>query len=252
MSLRRHVLWLIAMLYACCSLGQTQDDQLKVATGKDYPPFISERFPQGGWSQAIVAKVFEHMGRDIAVDILPWDRALMWAGQNQYLGIYPYVYSDARAAQFLYSDPINYFPIRLYVTKASGITRLEQLNGARFCLPYGYNLGHSDDSLYSQLHWKVSHAADIQGCQLQVQKGWSDASLFNGYMQLDSIENNNVELVVLDQDLGTVALHFLIAKSYPDASQWMQKFNVALAAITASGERAKIDRHFKQILSELN
>ncbi|WP_088328373.1 transporter substrate-binding domain-containing protein [Lacimicrobium sp. SS2-24] len=223
-----------------------------LVTNDDYFPYAHESVPGGGWSKAIVEAVFDEMGIDTETHKLPWSRGLMWTGQGKYLGTYPYIYSAERAESFYYSVPINRVPVKLYVSRTSGITDPEHLHGKSLCLPHGYSKAGVYAYLTERWNMVMHRAQDGVGCFLQVEKGWSDAGLTNGYLS----EPNNLarfdmdsSLAILPIELDSEALHFLISKDYPNASVWVARFNNALDKITETGKRARIDAHYQQWLS---
>ena len=209
------------------ALVNSTSERIRLATGKGYYPYVSQRLPQGGWSQALVTGTFLEMGHKVDIHTLPWGRGQMWTEEKRFLGTFPYVYSAQRAEKFFFSTAINYISVRFYVAKTSNITDVQQLKNKRLCLPFG------------------------AACIGHVQRGWSDAGLTNSYVSLNEVSNNRLndsELRVLPTDLEKVDLHFIISKSYPDAHAWIEKFNHAFNTLSKDGRKGAIDQKFMQLI----
>ncbi|MGY0594880.1 MAG: substrate-binding periplasmic protein, partial [Paraglaciecola chathamensis] len=102
------------------------DTRIRLATGQGYYPFVSASLPQGGWSQALVTQTFHQMGYEVDIHILPWSRGKMWTDEHRFLGTFPYVRSPKREQEYYFSVPINYIPVRFYVSRASNITDIQE------------------------------------------------------------------------------------------------------------------------------
>ncbi|MBO1256884.1 transporter substrate-binding domain-containing protein [Alteromonas sp. 5E99-2] len=248
-----NILVLLCMLFAAChSVADESEDDTKLVTGDTYFPYISDRLPNGGWSQSIVKAIFNKMGMPIKIDSLPWSRGYQWAYEGVYFGTFPYVYNDQRGQEFLFSNPINTVPMRIFVAANSDIGDIDSLSGKLLCLPYGYNLDATSEQLFKKLKIVVNRAKDAAGCAGQVLKGWSDFGLTNGYFEDTELKARfgSVDSIsILEQPFGEVSLHFIISRNIPDANTYMRKFNNALFELEISGEKALIDEHFLTLLS---
>ncbi|WP_166424697.1 transporter substrate-binding domain-containing protein [Paraglaciecola sp. 20A4] len=234
------------------ALVNTTSEQIRLATGEGYYPYVSQRLPQGGWSQALVVGTFLEMGHKVDIHTLPWGRGQMWTEEKRFLGTFPYVYSAQRAEKFFFSTAINYISVRFYVAKTSNITDIQQLKNKRLCLPFGYSDDFAHDGVVDKLNLKINRVLDGAACIGHVQRGWSDAGLTNRYVSLNEVNNNRLidsELRVLPTDLEKVNLHFIISKSYPDGQTWMERFNRAFSTLTKDGRKASIDQKFEQLIT---
>jgi hypothetical protein len=50
--------------------------------------------------------------------------------------------------------------------------------------------------------------------------------------------------------VGLEPLYFLISKTYPDAQQWMDKFNHAWQILEENGQKHSIDQMFIQAITQ--
>lgn len=229
-----------------------QQNPVKLVTGDNYFPYAHDSVPGGGWSVAIVAAIFAQMNQPVETEIVPWNRGLMWTEKGQYLGTYPYVYSNQRDEKFLYSAAINKVPARIYVARNSGITEIEHLQRKRLCIPHGY----STEGIYADLvrNWNMVmiRAQNGMACIRHVEKGWSDVGLTNGYMTNEVNRERfgiDSDLIILGHELEPIPLYFLISRSYPDAQTWISRFNNALKTLIETGKKEQIDERYRQWLS---
>ena len=233
--------------------SQAEHAEVNVTTGEGYFPYIDSKLSSGGWSQALVEQTFLLMGLGINVEVLPWSRGLKWTQDAKFLGTFPYVYSAERAEHFLFSSAINYVPIHMYVAANSDFKQIEQMQGKRLCIPHGYTIGQAEQLIITQYAMTVNRARDAIGCIGHVRRGWSDAGLTNGYVsptKLTGAENGAAPIVIFEQQLSSEPLYFLISKSYPNAEQWMEKFNLAFAQLAANGQKHTIDQQFLQSITQ--
>lgn len=225
--------------------------RIRLTTGQSYFPFISAKMPHGGWSQALVTRTFAEMGLNVDIHILPWSRGERWTTEQRFLGTFPYVYSAQRAKKYYFSKPINFIPVRFYVSKASNFTDVQQLKDKRLCLPYGYSAEFVKGGVVESLNLKINRVVDGAACIGHVQRGWSDAGLTNDYVSVNEVNNDRLtdsKLVVLKKYVEQVSLHFIISTSYPEAKMWMDKFDRAFQRLIKSGAKAEIDNKFIRLL----
>ncbi len=225
---------------------------IKIATGSHYSPYVDEKLPGGGWSTSIITRVLEGMSLKTDIMILPWDRALKWTIDGKVLGSFPFVYSKKRAEQLIFSMPINYVPVHMYVSKQSGFSSLDALSGKRLCFPLDYDLSSIESQIISKFSMTVNRVKDGIGCIKHVQKGWSDAGLINGYINTNKMSDSHWQakhIHIFEQQLALVPLYFVVGKGTPNAQVWMDEFNFVLADLDASGELDQINLRFQKQLS---
>lgn len=236
----------------CLSLV-TNAEPVAVVTGDSYFPFISDDLPEKGWSNAVIKAVFAQMGEELVIEVVPWSRGFKWALENKYLGTYPYVYSDVRNESFLYSDPINYISVKLFVAQDSSITKLADLESKRMCLPIGYTISDTIGSLKQKYSLKINRAADNKGCFGHVEKGWSDVGLINDHIskgRIRQIYDVTGEFRILPEVYDTIPLYFIISRTYPEASIQLERFNQALAETKENGVLETIRERYMKVLAD--
>lgn len=225
---------------------------VKLATGKGYAPFVDEDLSAGGWSVDIVRHTFKQLSLDIQLDVLPWDRALKWTKDRKVLAAFPFVYSKLRAEQFLFSEPINYVPIHMYVAKDSGFLSIEQLKGKRLCFPLDYTIGSVEQAIFDKFEMIINRAKDGFACVKHVNKGWSDAGITNGYIdaaRINIISDEKVDSIrIFNELLGNTPLYLVISKQHPQGQKWIDEFNHGLKLLESSGKKSIIDKQHLQNL----
>lgn len=240
---------IVALCFACSPVRAA----VSVVTGDSYFPYVSYELPENGWSNAVVKAVFAEMGQDLTIDVVPWSRGFKWTLENKYLGTYPYVYSEERFADFLYSEPINFISVKLFVSADSSIENLTDLKGKRLCLPIGYTISDTIGGLKNTYSLQVNRAADNKGCFGHVEKGWSDVGLINEHISTDriiQIYGAKGPFRILPETYDTIPLYFIISRSYPDATQSLTQFNQALEAITVNGKLEAIRQRYLSLLAD--
>jgi polar amino acid transport system substrate-binding protein len=221
--------------------------RLTVATGEHYSPYVDQGLPDGGWSVSLVMQIFKTMSINAHLEVLPWARALEWTKQGKVLGAFPYVYSSKRSKDLLFSEPINFVPVYIYVSHFSALRSFEQLRGKSLCFPYDYSLSQLEEQVVKRFDMSIHRVKDGKGCLVHVQKGWSDAALINGYIdagKLSFVAGEQHALYVFPEQVALVPLHFVISKQRKDAQLWIDEFNNALSIITENGKKQAIDNKF--------
>ena len=225
---------------------------VKLATGGGYFPFVDSNIPVGGWSTKLVKQTVSKINVTTSIEILPWERALKWTNEGQFLGAFPFVYSELRAQEFLFSTPINYVPVHMYVSSQSSFKKPKDLTGKRLCFPLDYELGNSETDIVEKFRMTINRVKDGIGCAKHVQKGWSDAGLTNEYVQVNKLKlgsDQQNEIEILPEELALVPLHFVIPKTNINGQNWMDKFNHGFELLIKSGEKSKIDQQYLKAVS---
>ncbi|MDU0356047.1 transporter substrate-binding domain-containing protein [Paraglaciecola aquimarina] len=247
----------LSLSLAMLSIAKAADEHdaqpivdVTLATGKHYSPFVDASLPDGGWSVSIVKGVLEEMSLSYSLTILPWERALKWTREDKLFATFPYVYSERRAKTLLYSNPINFVPVHMYVAKHADFSDIESLTNKRLCFPYDYALSTLEKEVVDKLSMTVNRVKDSTGCIRHVHKGWSDAGLINGHINADKLSLDNNLIKIFPKQIVAVPLSLVINKSRENAQAWMDQFNNALTIINNNGERALIDQQYYLLLNQ--
>ncbi|MEP4889143.1 MAG: transporter substrate-binding domain-containing protein [Aliiglaciecola sp.] len=244
--------------YSSFGIGQQANSpsqlnkKIALTTGSNYYPYVDPKAMNNGWSVSIVEAVFQQMGKQVDIDILPWQRGYKWTADGQYAGTFPYVFTEQRAESFVYSNPINLIPVRIYTNKSKVVKSLAELQKARLCLPYGYSLSREQRELIEKYQLVIHNATNAGGCVLQVAKGWSDLGFINGYLQSEKnteLFESLTKVNILQIPVANVPLFYIVSRQLKNAQQQIDQFNEALEQIEQSGVRREIDQRFEKFLS---
>ena len=92
-----------------------------------WEPFFSANLPQGGVITEIATAAFEREGHQASIEWYPWVRALKlveYGSADVVMGAY---YSDERAQNYLYSDPIYDIEVGLMALSELGVDHYQEL-----------------------------------------------------------------------------------------------------------------------------
>ena len=224
--------------------------KVRLASGEGYSPFVDNKLPDGGWSTSMIIQTFNKLNLDTSIEFLLWNRALKWTQDDKFLAAFPFVYSEPRAEDFLFSTPINFVPVHMYAASDSAFISPEQLKNKRF--PFSYSLDSLEQGIVDKYQMNINRVKDGIGCVKHVQKGWSDAGLTNGYIQADKLpknENNDISIVIFPEQLALILLHLVIGKDYPNAEQWLAEFDQAFSLLKKSGEKSAVAQRYIDLIN---
>lgn len=237
MTLIRTIIFLVTFApFLLFGIVPAEAEVIHLATGKDYPPFTSPNLPQGGFSTAVVTRIFKSAGHDVKMDWVPWKRGYMQARSTKYLGTFPYVKADDRVKDFLFSDVIGTSTVSVVTSNVNNkIESYSDLSGYRVCLPLGYSAGEVLQGYIDRNEVEVKKVKTLSECLSLLEH---DTHLF---FNLDTavaagvnVKYPSLKFFLMKEDF--TELHFIISKKYPDAEKWMKLFNTHLAGLRASGE----------------
>ena len=67
--------------------------KVRLATGEGYSPFVDNTPPDGAWSTRLIKQTFSKLNLHIAIEILPWKRALKWAQDSKFLAAFAFIWA---------------------------------------------------------------------------------------------------------------------------------------------------------------
>jgi polar amino acid transport system substrate-binding protein len=119
-----------------------------ILTSGSWSPYSGVNLPQQGVAGAVVAAVLERMGFVAEIQFMPWPKAEDTARTSTHNGsvraTFPYVYTDDRAQQFYYSQPIIHIEQSIYFHgrhrgAAQAVRSAEDLGSFRIVPIVGYS-----------------------------------------------------------------------------------------------------------------
>ncbi|MFK8080007.1 MAG: transporter substrate-binding domain-containing protein [Granulosicoccus sp.] len=245
---------------AFSELPPTPKGDMKILTGSEYPPYVDEGLPNGGFSVELVERAMRHEAatEDYRVDVInDWSSHLTpLLADAAYDLAFPWFQPDCSARDLLgessvwrcdnlhFSEPLHEVVVSFYTRPdiADAITSTEDLHGLRICRPRGY-FTHDLEAmgLSSDIYIRVA-AANPLDCFEQLAEGNVDIVTVNA----DTTDKILTELDMHDQsrelmDFASIqTLHVVAMKNDPQARVNLLRLNKGLRALHSSGDYRQI------------
>lgn len=223
-------------------------ETLRLVTGNDFRPFSDQGLPEGGLATEVVEKAFASQGVALELDWQDWQRGYEAAKLLRYAGTFPYYTSEARAADFLYSQPLYAVKRRLFfrADRSPAPERVEAIEGGTVCRAQGYTPHAPVEALVQAGKVRLEQPLDMTRCFELLALGRVDfveADELQGWEAAGASAQLGPEAVrasaFVTEESG---LHLIVPKRLEGAERIVGLFNAGLAAITADGTYAAILR----------
>tara|TARA_R110002167_G_scaffold23131_3_gene82437 strand:+ start:1843 stop:2592 length:750 start_codon:yes stop_codon:yes gene_type:complete len=208
-------------------------DRSVVLLTSEYPPYHSETLPNQGILTQIVKEAFASSGYRVTFKFKPFARTLQEGKADKVDGILSLWYSDERAKDFLYSDPLPANRIGFFARRGTRINyrELSDLSPYRIGVVRGYD-----------------NPEQIKEAGLEVEVTANDAQ------NIAMLVAGRLDLALIDQHTG----HFFLYKNHPDRVSeftWLEPALEERLQYVGFSKRAKdymvIHRAFNRGLSKL-
>lgn len=222
---------------------------IKLVTGDDYAPFTDQNLPGGGLATELVTAAFAAMDKTTSLEWLPWRRGYEATRAGSFDATFPYVPTDARQADFLYSAPI--YTIR-QVAVSAGDTPLdyegpESLEGKRLCSAIGYALPAPIAPLVESGAVTVQEPAEVTSCPLLVQAGRVDLFVLDAPTARSTITAAGLDpgdFAFADRPVAESSLHLIVSRQHPRGAEIMAAFERGLRSVREAGQwQTLVDAH---------
>lgn len=87
----------------------------------EWPPYVGKGLYDNGLATIALKKAFRKGHIDFSIHFRPWVRALKETSEGHYHGVFPAYYSEARAREFYFSNPIMKGPIGFFKKKSTNL-----------------------------------------------------------------------------------------------------------------------------------
>lgn len=215
-----------------------------LVTGGDYPPLAATSEPGGGLTVRIVRAAFAKLGDEAHIDVLPWLRGYTKVLEGQYQATFPYIRTEERAHDFLFSEPIYTGAVYLYVRPGTSFKPglPGALKGKSICVPHGWAIPQVASLIeaVNRGELRVERPFDVLSCAQMVASGRADA--FSAHQAL----GDAILLKLAAQLHGKVQRSaaplyhlewYLIApKNAPHSVELVERFNEGLQRLRADGD----------------
>ncbi|UTH74910.1 ABC transporter substrate-binding protein [Chromobacterium sp. IIBBL 290-4] len=227
-----------AIAYAAPRSAGAAADDVMLSTG-DFPPYTSEKLPQGGITSMIVREAFRAAGLpEPRIVFLPWKRGYSETEAGHFAAGFPYARDAKREQSFLYSEPLHLDKFSYFVRKDNAEAAAGQWQGMRLCLPLGWTSAYTDAD--SQAYrWKLERPATLDNCWKMLENGAVDLVSCNDFVAAYAIRQlfgaqAPFAAAAIGKDQSS-ALYLIISRKLPDGEALMRQFNAGLAEIKRNG-----------------
>lgn len=234
----------LAVLLAPAMVTAEQTATLQLVTGDNYAPFSDQSLPQGGLATHLVTYLFAQMQQPVEVEVVSWAEGYQATLDGDYAGTFPYIQSEERQADFLFSEPLFTVSSFAYVDQSSTINarRPEDLAGLTLCLPEGFSHGPAlDDLVQSGAITRVT-PPDMPSCFAMLQSGEADFVKINRYVARELLRNAGVphsSIRALPFPVETLSMHFIAPRNQSGSDALIARVNRALAELQRDNEYAR-------------
>jgi polar amino acid transport system substrate-binding protein len=234
----------IALAGMLCVLSiPARAESISLTSGEDYPPFAGSTLTDGGVLTELVRLAFAAAGYTTKVEFKPWTRGYEETLRHQYSATFPYLGTAQRRSDFLFSDPLYQLNLRLYAQYDSPwqYGSQEELKGAIFCLPAGYEVSGWVHRARDELNFVRPRT--MYQCHAMLQLGRADVLISNPdeiawTAQGPHFIQRNIR--ELPEPVDDVTLHLIVPRSHPQAQRLLDEFNAGLLEVTNTGARDRL------------
>ncbi|BEP28402.1 substrate-binding periplasmic protein [Helicovermis profundi] len=218
-------------------------EKLVFAIG-EWAPYVSETIDNQGFTTEIVKKAFDEVNIDTEFKFYTWAKTLKEVNSHNSFATFPWSFNKDRAKDFLFTDPIT-------VSE----TKLMYLDGGNAPKDYTdikslkkYKIGGVKDYSYVSLFDKENIEIDIS-----LKEDEAIKKLYNKRIDLlpasplvahdfitKTYPNEIEKFKFLKTPIESLDMGLLVDKNYPNAKEYIQKFNEGLAKLKATGDYDKI------------
>ncbi|WP_262694208.1 substrate-binding periplasmic protein [Kordiimonas aquimaris] len=178
----KHFIAALLILYtaAMCNTAVAQKDTLKVITYTDFPPFVTNELPGGGIINEIVKASFAAADIELEIEFIPWKRSYRAIARGEFLASFSWAYSDDRAKDFHFSDPLFVVTNRLLTTlpELSSWEMLAQEHTSDdliiLCAPIGWKIAEELEALIDKNFITLMAPSRPQSCIELIHAGRTD------------------------------------------------------------------------------
>lgn len=209
----------------------------------EYPPFDSPDLPHQGLVPRIVTEAFRLEGIDVEYTFMPWPRAYAESNEGRVNGTVQWLYSEQRAQEHYYSDPIMEESYVWFHLKRNSF------DWQTFDDLKGLSVGARQGFTYSAEFYQAKDSGEL------------DVSMVSSNQQnLDMLFNDRIDVFIEQLDVGYFGIlqhyygkgsqqfthhpkpiftkqnHLLLSRQLEESPYYLEKFNKGLKRLKASGE----------------
>lgn len=221
-----------------------------VLANGQWPPFLSQKQPFGGFAAHIVSEAFEHMGYQVFYKYYPWARAEHLVKHNQIQGSVVWSITPKRQSYAWFSDPVITLKAVAFHVKSQPFEwqQLADFKGKSICLP----MGSADDffkPLIAKKQIRIERPSNIEAGFRLLLKGRCDIMTISkavGYYTLRQAFSKDLLAKFRYSQKPIKSLNYSLMLSNQRLSHraLIIEFNSQLKHLKQSGRLAQMQAHF--------
>lgn len=235
------------LLVVLLASGWVHAQSVSLVSGDDYAPYADRNLPEGGMTTELIKKAFAEVKMDAKVDWLPWARGFSDTREGTFAGTFPYLKTEEREKDFLYSDVIIKLESNIFIkagNKKYNFADLAGMKGSTACVPLGWAPPKKlEEALKSGLI-KKAEPKDGSTCVKMLEADRADFFVTDESQGKAAIKASGVPagavIMAPVPALADNSLYLIVGKSYAGGKELLAKFNKGLAALRANGTYDKV------------
>ncbi|RMF18678.1 MAG: amino acid ABC transporter substrate-binding protein [Candidatus Dadabacteria bacterium] len=215
-------------------------------TNGEWPPWMSERLPEGGPVSQLVREAWAEAGFAVKWGWMPWARGYALAAAGAWDGTTGWSRTPARERAFVYSAPLFEGETVLLSRRDKPVTwrTVDDLRGVRLGVTLSYTYGTTIDSMIASGALLTDPAPDDTTNLQKLLAGRIDAFPLERHVAgalLQQAFPRQAHLIGCSPTLlRRATYHLLLTRKRPDAQALAEQFNAGLARLIERGRAAAI------------
>lgn len=209
----------------------------------DYPPYFAAELPNGGPLTEIVTAAFAQAGHRVAIEFVPWNRALEYGKAGRVDGLHGAWHSREREKWFIFSDPLPGNELIFYKrrgTQPEKFTSYEDLKPFTIGIVKAYRNPKAFEATDLYTDAAVSDQVNLR----KLANGRIDLVLIDRavaeYILATELTEYKDQLVALEPPLEHLPLYVMISRKVENRLEIANDFNRGLAKIVEQGRVVEI------------
>lgn len=235
----------ILLLLIAITTPITWAESLPLVTG-EWAPYTSEALDGYGFITEIVTEVFKEMSIEPVYTFQTWKRCYSLVVRGDVWAAFPYSYTEERAEEVLFSDTIGESTTKFFYYGQDTPYQYSTLDDLKPYKIAGVK-GYFYEEAFTQAGLDVSYTADETSALKRLAAGRVDLMPLNelvGWGLIKELFPDEVNRFgTLETPYDTSELKLVVSKTYPDAQDYLQRFNATL-------QQVKTGDTYQQILKK--
>lgn len=235
-----------ALLVSVAALPAAAESmKITVAVGDAYPPWVAQELENGGYATHLVELATKRAGHTVVETVwVPWARAYELTKTGEADVTMPWVYTEERAVDFLYTKPIIVLNTYVY-TKAGAPTMAtkDDMRGKRLCLPNAYSTSGPLKELMDEGALTRQSPPDMASCFRMLNGGRVDFISIAETEAPGAIAESGIDPANIArgaQPLNQQELSIIVGRKNPNAEKIVTFLDDQIAAMEQDGTLADL------------